>query len=338
MTVLIRRYEPGDAEATHRVFLRAIRITAAADYTTEQLDAWATGVSLTEWSQRRESTETWVAERDREVVAFTQIETTGYIDMMFVDPSAGRSGVATALLEKVRSVAVRNGAVKLTVNASATARPFFERRGFTVLAEQQVQRGTCVLTNYRMFADLEPQAGVRRWLPFGFHHPERVEWGPGVHLRPIRAADVGIDMPAVMGARSMLWDMYGEAWGWPPVHMTAEEDAVDLQHHADEMQRQESFNYAILPSDESKLYGCLYIDAVKTDAVDAIEAEVSWWLTDTAPRWLHNRQATLALAWIRDSWPFTRVHTPFNSVPSHLEATAEPFDAPQIVRSGLLHG
>jgi hypothetical protein len=127
-----------------------------------------------------------------------------------------------------------------------------------------------------------------------------------------------------MGARSMLWDMYGDAWGWPPAHMTADEDAADLQRHADEMRRQESFNYAILPTDESELYGCLYIDPVKTDTSDAVEADVSWWLTDAAPEELHSRQTARVLDWIRDSWPFTRFRTPFNSTPAHLDAPAEP--------------
>lgn len=152
------------------------------------------------------------------------------------------------------------------------------------------------------------------WLPPDFIHPLHVEWADGVHLRPIRAADVHIDMPAVMDNREMLWEMYGEAWGWPPASMTAEQDVEDLQHHADEMDRHESFNYAILPADESELFGCIYIDPVRTDDPQRIEAEASWWVTPRAPQWLSERLGELATVWIRDSWPFTRVHTPFNDI------------------------
>jgi RimJ/RimL family protein N-acetyltransferase len=147
------------------------------------------------------------------------------------------------------------------------------------------------------------------WLPSSFEHPRHVDWGEGVHLRPIRAADVDIDMPAVMGHQAALWAMYGAAWGWPPPTMTRDQDLADLERHAAEMERHESFNYAILPLDESELYGCLYIDPV--DAV-APEAEVSWWLTDRAPATLRETIDTLARAWLRDAWPFERVHTPFN--------------------------
>ncbi|MFS0893801.1 GNAT family N-acetyltransferase [Microbacterium sp. 179-I 3D3 NHS] len=147
------------------------------------------------------------------------------------------------------------------------------------------------------------------WLPSDFLHPRLVEWRDGVHLRPIRASDVDIDMPAVMGSREMLWEMYGEAWGWPPATMTPEQDADDLQRHADEVERHESFNYAILAADESELYGCVYIDPVDADG---IEAEVSWWVTAEAPEWLNRELGRRVTAWIDSAWPFTRVHTPFN--------------------------
>ncbi|WP_448811187.1 hypothetical protein [Agromyces bauzanensis] len=56
----------------------------------------------------------------------------------------------------------------------------------------------------------------RSWLPEGFTHPERVEFVLGYHLRPIRADDVDIDYPAVMGSRERLWQIYGESWGCRP--------------------------------------------------------------------------------------------------------------------------
>ena len=60
------------------------------------------------------------------------------------------------------------------------------------------------------------------WLPDGFEHPARVDLGTGHRLRPIRADDVEIDYPAVMGSRERLWAKYGEAWGWPRETMSHE--------------------------------------------------------------------------------------------------------------------
>jgi hypothetical protein len=153
---------------------------------------------------------------------------------------------------------------------------------------------------------------TRPWLPAEFEHPLLVEWTEGVHLRPIGPDDVDIDLPVVLENRDMLWSMYGQAWGWPPPTMTREQDLEDLQHHADEMDAHASFNYAILPADESTLLGCLYIDPVPTD--EGAEAEVSWWLAAGAPGRLRDGLDAFALSWLRSAWPFTRLHTPFNDV------------------------
>lgn len=115
------------------------------------------------------------------------------------------------------------------------------------------------------------------WLPEDWEHPLRADLPTGHHLRPIRADDTDKDMQAVMGSRDRLWSIYGEAWGWPPADMTPEQDRADLQHHADEIERHESFNYALLDPDETELIGCVYIDP--TDKAGA-DADISCWVRD----------------------------------------------------------
>ncbi|WP_188509359.1 GNAT family N-acetyltransferase [Conyzicola nivalis] len=147
----LRRYVPTDAAATLRCFQRAVRGTASRDYDPEQIESWAPGdVDLDAWGRRRASAETWVAERDGEPVGFTDVDDDGYIDMMFVDPDAARTGVASALLQRIVDLANARGCAELSTNASITARPFFERHGFQIVAEQRVERRGSVLTNYRM--------------------------------------------------------------------------------------------------------------------------------------------------------------------------------------------
>jgi hypothetical protein len=98
------------------------------------------------------------------------------------------------------------------------------------------------------------------WLPDDFVHPARVDLADGYHLRPIRAADVDLDYPAVMGSRDRLWSIYGEAWGWPLATMTYEQDLEDLARHEAEIEAHQSFNYALFNADETALLGCVYID------------------------------------------------------------------------------
>ena len=151
------------------------------------------------------------------------------------------------------------------------------------------------------------------WLPEGFEHPERVDLPTGHHLRPIRAADVEIDYPAVMGSRDRLWAKYGEAWGWPPATMTYEQDREDLARHEAEIAAHQSFNYALLDTGETALLGCVYLDPPERVGADA---EISWWVVDP----LVGTEVEAALdalvpRWVAGSWPFVRPRYPGRNLP-----------------------
>ena len=149
LSPIIRGYRLGDLDALIDVFLRAIREVACRDYTSAQIDAWAR-VDRGTWSERRLSRPTWVAEWQGNIVGFTDLEADGHLDMMFVHPDYQGLGIATALLCTVEQAARHQGLIRLFTEASLTARPFFERRGFVVLASQQVSHHGQVLTNFQM--------------------------------------------------------------------------------------------------------------------------------------------------------------------------------------------
>lgn len=141
------------------------------------------------------------------------------------------------------------------------------------------------------------------WLPDDFAHPLRVELdAEGHHLRPIRATDVDLDMPAVMGSQARLFSIFGPAWGWPPATMTAEEDREDLARHEAEIEAHESFNYALFDADETELIGCVYIDPPEKTGADA---DISWWVRDEhAETPLEADLDGFVPRWIAQDWPF----------------------------------
>ena len=144
--------------------------------------------------------------------------------------------------------------------------------------------------------------GAMTWLPQGWDHPVRVELVPGFHLRPISAADVDLDMAAVMGSQPRLWSIYGAAWGWPPPTMTREQDEEDLQRHADEMVTHESFNFALFDSAESELIGCVYIDPPESGA--DVDAEISWWVREEyVGSEVEAALDSFVPLWIATDWP-----------------------------------
>jgi hypothetical protein len=150
--------------------------------------------------------------------------------------------------------------------------------------------------------------GPMGWLPESFTHPERIELPSGHHLRPIRATDVDIDYPAVMGSRERLWAKYGEAWGWPPATMTFEQDREDLARHEAEIASHETFNYAVLTSDESELLGCVYIDPPPPEDRSGSDAIVSWWVVDDVVGTEIDRMLEdFVPRWLKDTWGFRTV-------------------------------
>lgn len=160
----IRPYRDTDARATRSIFQRAVRVTAAAHYTAEQLAAWVPDdpavAVLDDWAARRAAVTTWVAELDDSAVGFTDLDIeTGYLDMLFVDPGAGRRGVGSALIRQVLDEARAVGLREVTVQASRTAQPVFERHGFVVVREQRVERHGVLIENAVMRIPLDASAG-----------------------------------------------------------------------------------------------------------------------------------------------------------------------------------
>ena len=151
MPLVIRPHLASDAAASLEVFYASIRITAAADYSPKQIEAWASPeIDVSGWTTKRMARTTMVAVIDDTVVGFIDVDAQGYIDMLFVHPNQARRGVGAALLAWAVARAAQLGATSLDTHASLTARPFFESHGFIVVGERQpIIRGVA-LQNFVM--------------------------------------------------------------------------------------------------------------------------------------------------------------------------------------------
>ena len=150
--VEVRSYRSEDANATLTAFLEAITETAAVDYSAEQIAAWARPEQRTvpEWDRAMQGRNSYVAVLDEQIVGFSDVNSEGYIDMMFVSPRHSRRGVASALINYLQDHARVHGTRGLSADASITARPFFERHGFSVVTEQHPVTAGVPMTNFRM--------------------------------------------------------------------------------------------------------------------------------------------------------------------------------------------
>ena len=68
--------------------------------------------------------------------------------MLYVRADRLREGIASALCD-----ALEDGAASVTVYASLTARPFFEKRGYATVRKNTVLRRDIPLTNFLMHLD-----------------------------------------------------------------------------------------------------------------------------------------------------------------------------------------
>ena len=146
--MIFRKYAKTDCAELAELFYDTVHTVNAKDYTREQLDAWATGeINLEEWDESFQAHLTVVAEMDGKIVGFGDMDKTGYLDRLYVHKDYQRRGVATAICDTLEQ---NTKAAEFTTHASITARPFFEKRGYTFVREQQVERRGKLLTNFVM--------------------------------------------------------------------------------------------------------------------------------------------------------------------------------------------
>jgi GNAT superfamily N-acetyltransferase len=151
MELLLRPYRPSDAEALVQLFTETVHRVNRQDYTQAQCDAWAPRpYDLHAWEQRLTHTQPLIAELDRVIVGFGELEADGHIDAFYVHAQYQGCGVGARLLHALEQQATRQQISRLYAEVSTTARPFFQSHGFHVLAEQAVSVLGVTMTNYRM--------------------------------------------------------------------------------------------------------------------------------------------------------------------------------------------
>lgn len=143
----IRKYTPSDCKELTELFYHTVHTVNAKDYTKEQLDAWAAGeTNPEEWNRSLQEHYTVVALEDDVIAGFGDIDKTGYLDRLYVHKDYQGRGIATAICNELE----KSAEGKVITHASITAKPFFEKRGYIVIKEQQVERRGIFLKNYVM--------------------------------------------------------------------------------------------------------------------------------------------------------------------------------------------
>lgn len=145
--MFLRKYVSSDCVELTELFYNTVHQVNADDYTQAQLDVWApVEADLVKWDMSLREHYSVVAVENGVITGFGDIDKTGYLDRLYVHKDHQRKGIASCICDELEKTAHGN----IIVHASITAKPFFEKRGYKVLREQQVERQGIFLTNYVM--------------------------------------------------------------------------------------------------------------------------------------------------------------------------------------------
>ena len=143
----LRKYRQSDCKKLTELFYHTVHTVNAKDYTKEQLNVWASGqVDLAKWVQSLREHFSIVAAENEIIVGFGDIDKTGYLDRLYVHADYQNKGIATAICNQLEQAISGN----IITHASITAKPFFEKRGYKVVKEQNVERQGVFLKNFVM--------------------------------------------------------------------------------------------------------------------------------------------------------------------------------------------
>jgi putative acetyltransferase len=149
--ITVRAYRPEDSVHIAELFYNTVHSVNAVDYSEAQLEAWASKDKDSRWWQSRlKKLHTVVAEKAGVIVGFGGMDSTGYFDLLYVGKDHQRMGIATLIANSLEGYIFARGINAITTDASITARPFFEKRGYLVLEKQTVETNGQQLVNFKM--------------------------------------------------------------------------------------------------------------------------------------------------------------------------------------------
>ena len=156
----LRPLVPADVPLLAEIFRASIEELTADDYSEAQREAWAeTADDEQEFGARLSGALTLVATFGGAAVGFASLADNSRIDMLYVHPAAAGQGAGAMLCDALEKLAAVRGSKELEVEASDSARGFFEKRGFVAKTRNTISLGGEWLANTTMVKPLAAAKG-----------------------------------------------------------------------------------------------------------------------------------------------------------------------------------
>ena len=154
----LRPMLPADVPDLAEIFRASIEDLAADDYSEAQREAWASVADdEEEFGAKLATALTLVATYDGAAIGFASLADNKHIDMLYVHPVAAGQGAGAMLADALEKLAAARGSKELSVEASDSARGFFEHRGFAARTRNTTQLAGEWLASTTMSKTLPPQ-------------------------------------------------------------------------------------------------------------------------------------------------------------------------------------
>ncbi|MFT4144871.1 MAG: GNAT family N-acetyltransferase [Mobilitalea sp.] len=158
----LREYHPDDCKEVVKLFYDTIHSINIKDYTELQADAWASkNTDLESWNKKLLANYTVVVEKDGIIAGFGDVDSRGYFDYLFTHKDYQGQGIATLIVQEIENYCKSEGFQMITTDASITAKPFFERRGYLIQKAQIVEIKGQLLNNFKMIKHIRKWTGAK---------------------------------------------------------------------------------------------------------------------------------------------------------------------------------
>lgn len=151
----LRPFLQEDAPLLAEIFRAAIAELTSDDYSEAQQEAWASAAEdVAEFGKDLASQLTLIATLEGSPIGFASLEGKDKIGMLYVHPAVAGQGVGAMLVDALEKLAGGRGVAKLKVDASDSARGFFEKRGYVAQQRNSVSIGGEWLANTTLHKQL----------------------------------------------------------------------------------------------------------------------------------------------------------------------------------------
>lgn len=149
MDITFKEYSKDDLDEISALFFDTVHTVCAKDYTPPELSAWAPDdLPYLGWQKSFKGRHVLLAVGGSgKILGFGDIDPSGYLDRFYIHKDFQGMGIGSKLLHRLENLVPDKD---ITLYASITARPFFEKMGYQTVAENFAIRDGLAIKNYFM--------------------------------------------------------------------------------------------------------------------------------------------------------------------------------------------